>query len=134
MSLSQHPLARTLVTVRKWPFFIDAGVALCGLALFFAVLHTAAYWMGTPAPVVPISHSVRALPVYAFYSVVRIAIAYLLSLDIRRRLRLHGGEEPAHRGLDGGRARHPPVHPRAQLSTPGGAGHGNAYSRSSAGH
>ncbi len=80
MSLSQHPLARTLVTVRKWPFFIDAGVALCGLALFFAVLHTAAYWMGTPAPVVPISHSVRALPVYAFYSVVRIAIAYLLSL------------------------------------------------------
>ncbi|HTX77601.1 MAG TPA: ABC transporter permease subunit [Terracidiphilus sp.] len=80
MSLQQHPFARTLVTVRKWPFFIDTGVALCGLALFFAVLHTAAYWMGTPAPVVPISHSPRALPVYAFYSVVRIGIAYLLSL------------------------------------------------------
>ncbi len=28
----------------------------------------------------PISHSVRALPLYAFYSVVRIAIAYFLSL------------------------------------------------------
>ena len=80
MSLQQHPFARTLVTVRKWPFFIDAGVALCGLALFFAILHTAAYWMRTPAPVVPISHSARALPVYAFYSVVRIGIAYLLSL------------------------------------------------------
>ena len=36
--------------------------------------------MGTPIPVVPISHSVRALPVYAFYSVIRIGIAYLLSL------------------------------------------------------
>src|ERR1035438_7475061 len=33
-----------------------------------------------PVPVVPISHSIGALPVYAFYSVVRISIAYLLSL------------------------------------------------------
>jgi NitT/TauT family transport system permease protein len=80
MTPQQHPFARTLVTVRNWPFFIDMGVALCGLALFFAVIHMAAYWMGTPAPVVPISHSARALPVYAFYSVVRIGIAYILSL------------------------------------------------------
>ena len=36
--------------------------------------------MGTPVPVVPISHSVRALPLYAFYSTVRITLAYLLSL------------------------------------------------------
>ena len=28
----QHPLARTLVTVRTWPFVIDVGVAACGLA------------------------------------------------------------------------------------------------------
>jgi NitT/TauT family transport system permease protein len=76
----QHPFARSLVTVRTWPIVVDAGVALCGLALFFAVIHMAAYWMGTPVPVIPISHSIRALPVYAFYSIVRIAIAYLLSL------------------------------------------------------
>ncbi len=76
----QHPFARSLVTFRSWPFVIDLGVALCGLAAFFAILHMAAYWMGTPVPVVPISHSISALPLYAFYSLVRIGIAYLLSL------------------------------------------------------
>ncbi len=76
----QYPFARSLVTVRNWPFFIDLGIAFCSLALFFGVLHIAHYWFGAPAPVVPISHSPRALPVYAFYSVIRIGIAYLLSL------------------------------------------------------
>jgi NitT/TauT family transport system permease protein len=80
LSVRQHPFARTLVTVRTWPFVLDVGVMFCGLAAFFAVIHIARYWMGTPAPVVPISHSVRALPLYAFYSMVRIGIAYLLSL------------------------------------------------------
>jgi NitT/TauT family transport system permease protein len=69
-----------LVTARTWPVFIDLGVAICLLAVFFAVIHTGQYWMGVPVPVVPISHSVSALPVYAFYSIVRIGIAYLLSL------------------------------------------------------
>ena len=76
----QHPFARTLITVRTWPVVIDLGVALCGLALFFGIIHIARYWMGAAAPVVPISHSLRALPLYAFYSVVRITLAYLLSL------------------------------------------------------
>jgi NitT/TauT family transport system permease protein len=66
--------------VRTWPFFIDMGVALCGLAVFFGIINMARYWMGTAVPVVPISHSVRALPLYAFYSTVRITLAYLLSL------------------------------------------------------
>jgi len=74
------PLARTPVTARTWPFLIDMAVAGCGLAMFFALVSTGAYWMGKPIPVVPISHSIGALPAYAFYSVVRIAIAYLLSL------------------------------------------------------
>ena len=76
----QHPLARTLVTTRTWPFLIDVGVAACGLAIFFSIISTGAYWLGKPVPVVPISHSISALPVYAFYSMVRISIAYLLSL------------------------------------------------------
>ena len=76
----QHPFARTLVTVRTWPFFIDMGVALCGLAVFFGIIHMARYWWGTETPVVPISHSLRALPLYAFYSIVRITVAYLMSL------------------------------------------------------
>jgi NitT/TauT family transport system permease protein len=77
---TQHPLAQSLVSVRSWPFFTDLGVALCGMAIFFTIVNTGFYWLGKPVPVVPISHSISALPVYAFYSVVRIGIAYLLSL------------------------------------------------------
>ncbi|MGA2888748.1 MAG: ABC transporter permease subunit [Terracidiphilus sp.] len=77
---TQHLLARTLVTARTWPFVIDVAVGGCGVALFLAILNVAAYWMGTPVPVVQISHSIRALPAYAFYSIVRMGIAYLLSM------------------------------------------------------
>jgi NitT/TauT family transport system permease protein len=76
----QHTLARSLVAVRTWPFVIDLGLACCALALFAAFVHTGEYWMGKPVPVVPISTSIWALPVYAFNSVFRIAIAYVLSL------------------------------------------------------
>ena len=78
--MNLHPLARSLVTARTWPFVIDVGVAACALAVFFAVVSTGTYWLGKPVPVVPISHSIGALPVYAFFSIVRIGIAYLLSL------------------------------------------------------
>jgi NitT/TauT family transport system permease protein len=76
----QHPLARSLVTARTWPFVIDVGVAACGLAIFFSIISTGTYWLSKPVPVVPISHSIGALPVYAFYSLTRMGIAYLLSL------------------------------------------------------
>ena len=76
----QHPFARSLVTVRTWSFFIDVGVALCAMAVFFAVVSTGVYWLGKPIPVVPISNSISALPLYAFYSIVRMSIAYMLSL------------------------------------------------------
>ncbi len=76
----QYPFARSLVTVRTWPFFIDVGVAACGLAIFFGVVSTGVYWLGKPVPVVPISNSISVLPLYAFYSIVRMFIAYLLSL------------------------------------------------------
>jgi NitT/TauT family transport system permease protein len=55
-------------------------VAVCALAVFFAFVSTGEYWMGKPVPVVPISHAIGALPAYAFYSLVRIFIAYLMSL------------------------------------------------------
>jgi NitT/TauT family transport system permease protein len=78
----QHPFARSLVTVRTrtWPFIIDLCIGLCALAVFFSIVKTGVYWMGKPVPVVHISHSISALPVYAFYSIIRIGIAYLLSL------------------------------------------------------
>ena len=76
----QHPLARSLVTARTWPVVIDVGVAACGLAIFFSIISTGTYWLSKPVPVVPISHSIGALPLYAFYSLTRMGIAYLLSL------------------------------------------------------
>src|ERR1700733_1343451 len=73
-------LSRSLVIERTWPFFLDLSVATCGLALFYAVLRVAQYWLGHPVASVAISNSPKKLPLYAFYSVVRIAAAYLLSL------------------------------------------------------
>src|SRR5580704_6523664 len=75
-----HPLARSLVTARTWPFVIDVGVAACGLAIFFSFISTGEYWLSKPLPVVPISHSISALPAYAVYSLTRMAIAYVISL------------------------------------------------------
>ena len=76
----QRPLARSLVTARTWPFFMDLAVAAFALAAFIAVVSTGVYWLSKPVPVVPISNSIGALPLYAFYSLVRMGIAYLLSL------------------------------------------------------
>ncbi|MDR3738931.1 MAG: ABC transporter permease, partial [Terracidiphilus sp.] len=56
------------------------AVAMCGLAVFFAIIHTGVYWLGKPVPVVPIGNTIGVLPVYALYSMVRMGIAYMLSL------------------------------------------------------
>ena len=76
----QHPLARSLVTVTSWPVFIDLGIGASALAVFLAIVHTCMYWFERPVPVIPISTSFWALPVYAFYSIGRMGIAYGLSL------------------------------------------------------
>ncbi len=55
----QHPFARSLVTVRTWPFVHRLGRRdLCALAIFLGIVRMAAYWMEAPVPVVPISHSI----------------------------------------------------------------------------
>ena len=55
-------------------------VAGIGLACFYGVVYIAKYWFGGAQPEITISQSPRALPLYAFYSMVRIGLAYLLSL------------------------------------------------------
>lgn len=79
MSL-QNTFARSLVTARRWPFFIDLSISAIGFAIFFGIVRMGSYWLGRPVPVVPISHSLHALPAYALYSMGRMAIAYILSL------------------------------------------------------
>ena len=73
-------LARSQALKRTWPFFLDLVVAVIGLACFYGVVRIGHYWFGHPTPAITISLSPRALPLYAFYSVVRIGLAYVLSL------------------------------------------------------
>jgi NitT/TauT family transport system permease protein len=76
----RETLARSLVVQRTWPFVLDMCVAGIGLACFYGVVYIAKYWFGGAQPEIVISQSPRALPLYAFYSIVRIGLAYLLSL------------------------------------------------------
>src|SRR5258707_1795720 len=76
----RETLARAQVLKRSWPVVLDLCVAGIGLACFYGVVRIANYWFGHPVPEIAISLSPRALPQYAFYSIVRIGLAYLLSL------------------------------------------------------
>ncbi len=51
-----------------------------GIALFYGVVSVGRSWFGPFTPSVEISRSVRALPAYAGYSLLRITVAYVLSL------------------------------------------------------
>ncbi|MGC1977000.1 MAG: ABC transporter permease subunit [Candidatus Sulfotelmatobacter sp.] len=65
------------IEVSHLPDVIMFGAAI---ALFYAVVTVGHSWFGPFNPTVEISRSLRALPAYAGYSLLRIAIAYLLSL------------------------------------------------------
>jgi NitT/TauT family transport system permease protein len=65
------------IEVSRLPDLIMFGA---GIALFYGVATVGRYWLGPFTPTVEISRSVRALPAYAGYSLLRITIAYLLSL------------------------------------------------------
>jgi len=117
---TQHPLARSLVTARTWPIVTDMAVLAFGLAMFFAMAKIGSYWLAKPTAAVVISHSVWALPLYAFYSIVRIGIAYLLSLVFA----VAYGYIAAYNPRDS----------RTQLSARRDAGHDGAGSRPSTGH
>jgi NitT/TauT family transport system permease protein len=78
--ITRYTLSREQVIERTWPVFLDLLIGATVLAFFFAVINIAQDWMGKPVPAVVISSSVRMLPVYAYYSLVRIWAAYLLSL------------------------------------------------------
>ncbi len=73
-------LARSQALRRSWPVLLDLVVAVIGLAVFYGMMQVAKLWIGHPQPNVVLSLSPRALPRYALYSVVRMGLAYLLSL------------------------------------------------------
>ncbi|MGA2374370.1 MAG: ABC transporter permease subunit [Candidatus Sulfotelmatobacter sp.] len=65
------------IEVSRLPDVIMFGA---GIALFYAVVTVGHSWLGPFTPTVEISRSLRALPAYAGYSLLRITIAYVLSL------------------------------------------------------
>jgi NitT/TauT family transport system permease protein len=58
----------------------DLLMFAAGLALFYGVVTVARTWLGPLTPQVEVSRSPWALPVYAGYSLLRIGVAYALSL------------------------------------------------------
>ena len=67
-------------SLRPWAFLIDIAVMLFVFAVIFGVYTIGRSWLGPAAPGAHISQSPRALPLYALYSLVRIGVAYALSL------------------------------------------------------
>jgi NitT/TauT family transport system permease protein len=59
---------------------IDVAVFAALLAFVWSMIAVGRYWLGAVIPAAEISRSPRALPLYAFYSLVRMATAYVLSL------------------------------------------------------
>ncbi len=86
LSTTQHqsPLpptaARPAGSRWTWAFLIDLAIFLFVFAAVYGVYAIGRSWLGPVAPTSHISQNPRALPLYALYSVVRIAIAYALSL------------------------------------------------------
>ena len=73
-------LSRTVIGERTWSVLLDLVVFAAVLAGIEGLLVITRYWFGAMTPAAEISRSPRALPLYAFYSVVRMTLAYVLSL------------------------------------------------------
>ena len=70
----------SLLPSQTWSMLTDFFIFAAGLSLFYGVVVLARTWFGPFNPHVEISRDPRMLPVYAAYSLMRIGIAYFLSL------------------------------------------------------
>ena len=64
----------------SWAFLIDIAIFLFVFAAIVGVYAIGRAWLGPVSPRTEISQNPRVLPLYAFYSLVRIGVAYALSL------------------------------------------------------
>src|SRR6202158_5064059 len=80
--LSDQSVLRGISERTRWKstFAADVSVFAGLLAILYALFASGRIWFAPFTPVANISSSPRALPLYAAYSLVRIAIAYILSL------------------------------------------------------
>ena len=70
----------SLLPAKTWSMLTDFIIFAAGLSLFYGIVVLARNWFGPFNPHVEISRDPRMLPLYASYSLLRIAIAYFLSL------------------------------------------------------
>jgi NitT/TauT family transport system permease protein len=73
-------LARSVVGERTWPVLLDAAVFCVVMGVACAVLMVGHVWLGPVNDHAEISRSPSALPLYALYSLVRMTVAYVLSM------------------------------------------------------
>jgi NitT/TauT family transport system permease protein len=73
-------LGKVIIHKRTPSHLIDLIIFGAGLALLYGLLTVARTWIGPFTPIASISRRPSALPAYAVYSLVRMAIAYTLSL------------------------------------------------------
>jgi NitT/TauT family transport system permease protein len=78
--INVRTFSRSTIRQPTWTVATDICVLFFGLACFYGIVLIARYWSGGAIPVSEIHRSPKALPLYAFYSLARILIAYLLSL------------------------------------------------------
>lgn len=80
--LHHQSILRGISVRARWKSSFPADAAVFGslLAIVYALFVSGRIWFAPFTPVAEISASPRALPLYAAYSFVRIAIAYLLAL------------------------------------------------------
>jgi len=87
-SSKRPPRIRLRTPVRIWSMLPRLNAASlpdlimfsAGLALFYGIVEIGRHWFGAFTPQVEISRSPLVLPVYAGYSLLRITLAYILSL------------------------------------------------------
>jgi NitT/TauT family transport system permease protein len=70
----------SLLPAQTWSVVTDFFLFAAGLSVFYAILVLARSWFGPFNPHVEISRDPSHLPLYAAYSLLRITIAYILSL------------------------------------------------------
>jgi NitT/TauT family transport system permease protein len=78
--MSTQPLSLSVRAEKTWPFVLDALVFAGLIAVLYLLMVVGRYWFGAIVPAAEISRSPRAIPMYAVYSLVRMGVAYVLSL------------------------------------------------------
>jgi ABC-type nitrate/sulfonate/bicarbonate transport system permease component len=147
----------SLLPAQTWSVLTDFVIFAAGLSLFYVILMLGRTWLGPFNPHVEISRDPSHLPIYAAYSLLRITVAYVLSLgftlvygyvaaynpkaerimipllDILQSipvLRLRRRVQPQSRAHHDSAARYSAVHSGAQLSAGSNAGNGGTVSAS----